>query len=306
MPLVTAQVRVFADSLEGRLALPAQKGLQVAGVLTVAFIALRLVRIVAGRIIKAVDDGDPNTFTAAEQRGHTLAQLLNSVGTVTIVVGAGLTILNLFVPIAPLLAGVGVAGLAISFGAQSLVKDVISGFFILMENQFAVGDVIEVQGVSGVVERMTLRVVMLRDANGVLHIVPNGGITVVSNKTRGWAKSVVDVAVAYKEDVDRVLRVLRQVVGELWQDPRVKVDLTEQPAVLGIESWGDGSMLVRVVATTRPGKQWDVAREIRRQVKVRFDQEGIVMPQRTLHLVGAQLLTQMAGAPAETTGDPKK
>src|ERR1051326_4212541 len=131
MLLVTAQVRAFADSLEGRLPFLAQKGLQVAGVLLLAVIAYRILRLVSGRIIKAVDDGDPNTFTAAEQRGHTLAQLLNSVGGVTIVVGAGLTILNLFVPIGPLLARVGVAGPALSFCAPSVLQDGGRGVFFL-------------------------------------------------------------------------------------------------------------------------------------------------------------------------------
>ena len=230
------QARTSAVSLQDSFPQLAQVGLNLAAILVVAIIANRLVRAVSRRIIKSVDDGDPATMTAGEQRGHTLAQLLNSVGGASIMVAAGLSILNLFVPIAPLLAGVGIAGLAISFGAQSLVKDIISGFFILMENQFAVGDVIEIEGVSGVVERMTLRVVMIRDANGVLHIIPNGSIPRVSNKTRGWARSVVDVPVGYKEDLDRVMVVLRAVAAELWQDARWKLELVEEPVVLGAKA----------------------------------------------------------------------
>jgi small conductance mechanosensitive channel len=279
-----------------------------------AIIALRLVRALSRRIIKAVDDGDPTTFTAAEQRGHTIAQLLNSVGTVAIAISAGLTILSFFVPIAPLLASVGVAGLAISFGAQSLVKDVISGFFILMENQFAVGDVIEIEGVSGSVERMTLRVVMIRDGNGVLHIIPNGSIPRVANKTRGWARSVVDVPVSYKEDVDRVMGVLREVAGELWKDARWKLELTEEPSVLGVESFGEGTAVIRLVATTRAGRQWDVGREFRRRIKNRFDKERIAipLPQRTISISDAQVLSQsLAGpvappAPAPAASAPRK
>jgi len=135
--------------------------------------------------------GLPGAKEGLQARDVTLAQLLKSIGGVAIMVGTALTILDLFVNIGPLLAGVGVAGLAVSFGAQSLVKDVISGFFILLENQFGVGDIIEVNGVGGVVERMTMRVVMLRDVHGVLHVIPNGSITMVSNRTRGWSRAVL-------------------------------------------------------------------------------------------------------------------
>ena len=295
LSVVPFQIRAAADALSGDLPVLAQRGLQVAAVLFAAIVANRLVRALSQRIIRAVDDGDPNTFTEAEQRGHTIAQLLNSVGSVAIVITAGLTILGFFVPIAPLLASVGVAGLAISFGAQSLVKDLITGFFILVENQFAVGDVIQVEGVSGTVERMTLRVVMIRDGNGVLHVIPNGLITRVGNQTRGFAKCVVDIPVGYKEELDHVILVLRQVAGEIWKDPRWKVELTEEPTVLGVEAIGHGELTFRVVATTRPGRQWDVSRELRRRVKNRFDQEGIVMPlpQRAVQLSDGQALLQL-------------
>ena len=302
---ITLQARTPFGSFQDSFPQLGQVGLKIAAILVVAIIANRLVRAVSRRIIKSVDDGDPTTMTAAEQRGHTLAQLLNSVGGASILVAAGLSILNLFVPIAPLLAGVGVAGLAISFGAQSLVKDIISGFFILMENQFAVGDVITVDGVSGLVERMTLRVVMLRDLNGVLHIVPNGSITRVSNRTRGWARSVVDVGVAYRENIERVLGVLREIASEMFADGRWKLDLTEEPAVLGVESLGDSAVILRVLATTRPGRQWEVSRELRRRIKNRFDERGISIPfpQRTLHLDGADRLLQLLGE-RQPTKDP--
>ena len=128
-----------------------------------------------------------------EKRGRTIAQLLRSVGRVVIVTIAVLLTFNVFINIAPILAGAGILGLAVSFGAQSLVRDIISGFFILLENQFAVGDVIEAAGKSGVVERMTLRVVVLRDLEGTMHVIPNGEMKVVSNKTRGWSRAVVDI-----------------------------------------------------------------------------------------------------------------
>jgi small conductance mechanosensitive channel len=284
------------------LGLVLTRAVQVGAILAGALVAFRLVRVLTRRIERAVDDGDPRTLTAREQRGRTLAQLLNSVGVVSIGLGAGLTVLNLFIEIGPLLAGVGVAGLAISFGAQSLVKDVISGFFILLENQFSVGDIVEINGVGGVVERMTMRVVMLRDVQGTLHVIPNGSIGVVSNRTRGWSRAVLDIGVAYKEDVDAVIRVLRDVVTELWRDEAWRPLLTEEPAVWGVEALADSAVTIRLVAATLPARQWEVARELRRRIKNRFDRDGIEIPfpQRTLHLGDADLFLRRLSGPGES------
>ncbi|MEX0691068.1 MAG: mechanosensitive ion channel family protein [Gemmatimonadales bacterium] len=254
-------------------------------VLLVAWVAVRVLKLLTRRIEKAVDDGDPTTLTEREQRGKTLAHLLNSVGIVAIAVGAILTILNLFIAIAPLLAGVGVAGLAISFGAQSLVKDIIAGFFILLENQFGVDDIVEINGVAGKVERMTLRIVMLRDLHGVLHIIPNGSINMVSNRTRGFARSVVDVGVAYKTNIDHALRVLQEVAEDFAKDPDWEGAVAQPPKVLGVDALADSAVTIRMLTETAPGRQWDVSRELRRRIKNRLDAEGIEIPfpQRTLH-----------------------
>ena len=307
MPVPQAISRV-AELLRIDLAVVAQRALQIAGVLVLAWVLFRGLKMVTRRIERAVEDDDDTTLNEREQRGKTLAQLLNSVGAAAITVGAGLTILNFFIAIAPLLAGVGVAGLAISFGAQSLVKDVISGFFILLENQFGVGDIVAINGVGGVVERMSMRVVMLRDLQGTLHVIPNGSINLVSNKTRGWSRSVLDIGVAYKEDVDRVIRVMRDVAHEMWDDPEWREQLVEEPAVWGVEALADSSVHVRLVATTQPGKQWSVGREYRRRIKNRFDSEGIEIPfpQRTLHWGdGDALLQLLAGRNAES-GSPSR
>ena len=172
-------------------------GLKVLLLWVGAFIVWRLVLVVADRIVVAADDGDDSRLSGHEKRAQTIAQLLRGVGRIVIVLMAVVLTLNQFVDITPLLGGAGILALAVSFGAQSMVKDVIGGFFILMENQFAVGDVIEVAGKTGTVEKMSLRVVMLRDMEGTLHIVPNGQITTVSNRTRGWSRAVVDIGVAY-------------------------------------------------------------------------------------------------------------
>lgn len=251
-----------------------------------AWITGRLIKLAARRITKAVDDGDDSTLTLREKRGQTIAQLLRSVGRVVIVVVALLLTLNTFIEITPLLAGAGILGLAVSFGAQSLVKDIIAGFFILLENQFAVGDVIEAGGKSGVVERMTLRVVQLRDIEGVLHTIPNGQITVVSNKTRGWSRAVVEVGVAYETDLDQALAVFRDEANRLAADEKWKHRFDGPTEVTGVEALGDIAVVIRTMLRTIPGSQWEVAREFRRRIKSRLDREGIEIPfpQRTMHI----------------------
>ncbi len=284
----------IAGLLGVNLADALQQGLKAVGIAVLGWLAYRLLKVLTKRLPVLVGDDDPTTMNEREQRAKTLAQLLNSVGGVAMSIAAGLMILNLFINIGPLLAGVGVAGLAVSFGAQSLVKDVISGFFILLENQFGVGDIIEINGKSGVVERITMRVVALRDIEGVLHLIPNGSISMVSNKTRGWARAVLDIGVAYKENVDEVIRVMRAVGAELWADRQWREALAEEPAVWGVEALADNSVNIRLVANTQPGRQFEVGREIRRRIKNRFDAEGISIPfpQRTLHLGEANALLE--------------
>jgi small conductance mechanosensitive channel len=251
-----------------------------------AWFVNQLIRLAARRILKAVDDGDDSTLTLREKRGQTVAQLLRSVGRVVVIVVAVLLTLNTFVEITPLLAGAGILGLAISFGAQSLVKDVLSGFFILLENQFAVGDVIEAGGKSGVVERMTMRLVQLRDVEGILHFIPNGTITVVSNKTRGWSRAVVDVGVAYETEVDGALAVIKDEALRFGQDPAWKHRLDGPVEVPGVERLDDNGVIIRTLIRTVPGSQWEAAREFRRRIKNRLDHEGIEIPfpQRVMHV----------------------
>lgn len=252
--------------------------LQLALIWVLAWAARHLVKVIARRIIASVDDGDDSTFTEAEQRGHTLAQLVRSLGMVLVTAMALLATLNVFIDITPLLAGAGILGLAFSFGAQSIVKDTIAGFFILLENQFVVGDFIEVAGKSGTVERMTLRAVTLRDGDGTMHVVPNGQITTVSNRTRKWARAVVDVSVSYAADTDRVVEVLRQELGAFAADPGWKDRVEEPPEVQGVESLGESAVVLRTRVKVQAGTQWEVARELRRRFKRRLDAEGIEIP----------------------------
>jgi small conductance mechanosensitive channel len=282
-------------------------GLRVAGALVVAAMAYYALEAVLRRVERAAEkDG---IVTVQEQRTRTLVSLLRSVGRVVIWVVTLFMVLGaLGLQLGPLLAGAGVVGLAISFGAQSLVKDVLSGLFILLENQFGVGDVVRLEGVSGSVERMTLRVVVLRDVHGVVHIVPNGEIKKVSNLTRGWARVVLDVGVAYKEDPDRVMEVMRDEGRKLWEDPQWRPLMLEEAQVPGIESFGESGVNLRMLLKVLPLKQWDMARELRRRLKYRFDSEGIEIPfpHQTVYWGEGQSPTEIsalagAGAREKTT-----
>jgi small conductance mechanosensitive channel len=171
-----------------------------------------------------------------------------------------------------------VLGLAVSFGAQSLVKDVISGTFMLLEGQFGIGDVISVGDASGAVEKITLRTTVLRDIRGAVHIIPNGEITRVTNLTKAWSRAVLDIGVGYPEDADRVMAVMKEEADGLQADPQWGELLLDPPEVLGIETFGESAMVIRLLARTLPEKQWNVARELRRRIKKRFDAEGIELP----------------------------
>jgi moderate conductance mechanosensitive channel len=266
-------------------------------VLALTWLAYRVLLLLLRRVERSVEKADATTISLHEQRVRTLSGLLRSVGIGFIVlVGLFMLLRAVGLDIGPLLAGAGVIGLAVSFGAQSLVKDIISGLFILFENQFGVGDVVRIKDVAGRVERMTLRIVVMRDLHGVVHVVPNGEITQVSNLTRAFSRAVLEIRIPFHEDVDRVLAVLRSLGDELWVDPEWRPLLTEEVAVPGIESFGESAVNVRVIATTIPLKQWDVARELRLRIKRRFDAEGIQMPYPHRTLVWGQGMKSEAGS----------
>lgn len=245
-----------------------------------ALVSYRIVKLLTRRILERdLDELDPIVKRNREQRARTLASLLNNIAAVIIGVVAFLTILTIMgLKIAPILATAGIAGLAISFGAQSLVKDVINGIFILVEGHFGIGDVIRVGEIAGQVERMTLRATMLRDLEGIAHIIPNGEIDKVSNLTKAWSRSMLDIRVSYREDVDRVMAVLRELGEEVADDPEWGPLLMEKPEILGVQSLSESAVVIRMVTKTLPLKQWEVGREMRRRIKKRFDQENIEIP----------------------------
>jgi len=220
---------------------------------------------------------------------------------------AALVVLReLGVEIGPILASAGVAGLAIGFGAQNLVRDVISGFFLILENQVRVGDVAVVNGTGGLVERVNFRTIVLRDLSGTVHVFPNGTITTLANLTREWSAYVFDIGVAYKEDVDRVMEIMREVGRELRADESFGHNMVADVEVFGVDAFADSAVVIKGRLRTKPIKQWDVGREYRRRLKHAFDAQGIEIPfpHRSIYFGEASkpILAQMTGTPAEPLG----
>ncbi len=254
------------------------RGGRIAAIILGAFLLTRLIRKGAQRLdAKVANETSPMRNL---QRTRTLANILSSTGMVVIWSIAGIYILiSLNFNVAPLIASVGVVGLAVGFGAQSLVKDVITGFFILLEDQFGVGDVIEINQVaSGRVEHLTLRVTAMRDLDGTVHFIANGDITHVANRSKDWARAVIDVGVAYKEDPSRVRDVLEGVSKEAWTDENLRRLIYKEPEILGVEMLGEYEVTWRIIVDTKPGKQWEVERDLRERIKVAFDDQGVEIP----------------------------
>ena len=260
-------------------------------ILVGAWVANRLVRRAIRRMVgHMTDDGALAALRAPAalartgeipslrrvQRAETVGALLKSVASFGIWTLAGLMALGtLGLDLGPLIAGAGIVGVAVGFGSQNLVRDFISGIFMLMEDQYGVGDVVDAGPATGTVEGVGLRTTRLRDVSGTLWHIPNGEIRRVGNRSQGWARALVDVEVAYSTDIDDATRTIERVAHELSQDERWASKLLEQPEVWGVEELGPGGIRVRLVAKTRPLEQWTVARELRARLKVAFDQDGI-------------------------------
>ena len=231
--------------------------------------------------------------SADEQaRIETLARVFRNSGAIVIVIVAGTLILGeLGISIAPILATAGVAGVAIGFGAQSLIKDYFTGFFLLLEDQLRQGDVVEVAGKSGLVEEVTLRYVRLRDFEGHVHFVPNGEIKVVSNRTRGYAQAAIDVGVGYSVDIDQALAVMREVGQSLRADAKWQAKIADEVEVLGVEKLDNSAVVLRCRVKVVPAiEQWNVKREFLKRLKKAYDERGIEIPfpQLTIHTAGVR------------------
>src|SRR5262245_8904099 len=263
-------------------------GVRIAAIALLAWILVRLAATVLANMEHEASQEVGRGAVERARRIHTLGTLVSNTVAVLITTAAVLMILReLRVDVVPLLAGAGIAGLAIGFGAQTLVKDIISGFFMILENQIRVGDVAVINGQGGVVEALTLRTIVLRGVDGTVHVFPNGSVNTLANQMKDFSFGLLDVLVGQHEDPDRVIEVLTAIASELRADPRYSVNILEPLEVFGIEAFSDAGMTIRIRLKTVPLKQWEIAREFRRRLKKAFEAKGIEIPfpQRTLHLV---------------------
>ena len=280
---VLAQDRGFGDWF-------ADVGLPILLTVVAAVLATLILRVIVRRFQSKLEQAPHLSEAGNLQRAATLAHALSATFVVVVWVLAGMLILNyLDVPLAPFIASAGIVGVALGFGAQSIVKDTLTGFFILLENQFGVGDIVEIRTpanpILGRVEWLTLRATALRAYDGTLHIVPNGNIVLVSNKSRGWARAIVDTAIAYGQNPEQVRELLDELFDELRvelrNDPERKGWVMDGPSVLGIETTSETGVVIRAVAETRPSKKVDVERILRARITRRLAERGIRSPALT-------------------------
>lgn len=268
----------------------AQGLVRIALLIVVAYVLTKLMRMALNRLesflVYATERTEP-TAGAAAKRIRTLTGVLWTIGSGLLwFVVALVAFSQIGFNIGPILAGAGVAGLAVGFGAQSLVKDLVSGFFLILENQIRVGDVAIINGTGGLVEAITFRTVVLRDNGAVVHVFPNGSINTLSNMTKDWSAYVIDLSVAYKEDTDRVIEIMRRVGEELRAEPQYGKVMLEPIEVFGVDDFADSAVKIKARLKTLPLQQWTIGREYRRRLKKALDAERIEIPfpHRTLYM----------------------
>lgn len=277
-------------------------GLRIVLIAVIAYALVRMGTLLVKRFEHELNTGTTLDALERAKRARTLGSVITKVFTVVIIAIALLMILReLHVDIAPALAGAGIVGLAVGFGAQTIVRDVISGFFLILEDQVRVGDVVAINNVGGLVEELNLRTIVLRDAEGTVHVFPNGAITTLANKSKDFSYYVIDLSVSYRNDPDEIAALLRQIGAELQQDPTFAPHILEPMEVMGVDAFGDWSMVMKARIKTVPLKQWDVGRELRRRIRKEFEQRGIEPPFPAL----ASTLVQVQ-RPASDPGTPAR
>ncbi len=269
-------------------------------ILVLMLVALRMSKVLSNRLFLVF--GKRKDDLEFEKRARTLSSVVRYVLNLTIISMALIMVLGeLRINIAPVLATAGIVGLAIGFGAQALVQDVISGFFILLDDQIRVGDVVDIAGKSGLVEKVDLRMTTLRDMSGNVHYVRHGKIVVVTNMTKDYSNFVFDIPVGFQESVDAITEIVKQVDVELRKDALFKSDILSPIEVMGLDHFDEAAMIIRARTTTRPSRQWTIAREFNRRLKMAFDEKKIEIPLRPVTIYmgrdrgGAASLPGMSG-----------
>ena len=252
------------------------RGLKILVIFTITFVLIKAVSLLLDYGFSRLErrqDGE------MKKRADTLKSVIRNIANVSLVTIAVIMILDaLEIDVKPILATAGVLGVAVGFGAQQLVRDIINGFFILMDDQIRVGDVVNIAGKGGLVENVNIRMTTLRDLEGSVHYVRNGEITVVTNMTKEWSRYVFDVGVAYRENVDDVIAVLKQIDEGMRQDPEFGPDILEPIEILGLDQFADSAIIIKARTKTKPIRQWAVGREFNRRMKMKFDELGIEIP----------------------------
>jgi small conductance mechanosensitive channel len=253
--------------------------IKVIGILITLIILSQMSKWIEKWLERFIPEKDSLQAAEAKKRTQTLGNILRHALLIVITFIAVLTILGeLGIQLGPLLATAGIGAVALGFGAQSLVKDVISGFFIILENQYRIGDAVDVAGVSGLVESVSLRKTVLRDLEGRVHTIPNGEIKVATNLSKEWSRAVVDIGISYREDIDQIITLLSEIGKELAEEEPYKSAILEPMQILGVEQFKESEIIIRMIVKTVPLKQWEVSRELRRRIKNRFDEKGIQIP----------------------------
>lgn len=281
-PLSWLSVDFWKGIVRGTMEWAVQAIPKVLVIFALAFVLLKLLSLVSRKIAEHIrdDDGD---FTVTdlehEKRTETLIGIVQKAGQIAIwALVLILLLMQVGVEVAPLIAGAGIVGLAVGFGAQELVRDLITGFFMLLENQIRKGDVAIVNGTGGLVESIGLRTVRLRDLSGVVHVFQNGKISSLANMTKDWSAMVFEIGIAYKENTDQVTAVVRQVADDLMKELEFGSSILEPLEIFGVDSFGDSAVTIKARFKTRPGDQWTVGREFNRRLKMAFDEHDIEIP----------------------------
>lgn len=257
-------------------------GLRILIVLFAAWFAVKLLHKFINRLEKrllrkSLAEGEP--ATESEKRIETITRLLRQAAQLALWITALLIILKeIGVEIAPIIASAGIVGLAVGFGAQNMVRDIISGFFMILENQVRVGDVAIINGTGGLVEKINFRTIVLRDLGGVVHVFPNGTVTTLSNMTTEWSAYTLDIGVAYKEDTDRVIEVMKEVGRQMLEDEEFGRMMLEEPEIFGVDKFDNSAVVIKGRIKTKPIRQWGVGREYLRRLKYAFDARNIEIP----------------------------
>jgi moderate conductance mechanosensitive channel len=267
----------FKDYLDKFVDWCINSGLSILIVIVLSFLAIKAAKSIINGLFSAIKEEDRGA--EAKKRADTLSSLILHLVIVVIVAVAVIMILEkLGLEIGPILAAAGVVGLAVGFGAQHLVQDIISGFFILVDNQVRVGDVVQIAGTGGLVEKVNLRMIMLRDLAGNVHYIRNGQIGTVTNMTKDYSQYVFDIGVAYRENYDDVVRLIKEVDVEMRNDAEFKADILEPIEILGLDQFADSAIIIKARTKTKPIRQWTIGREFNRRLKMKFDENNVEIP----------------------------